>query len=129
MDYGDGDRPERRRANEVSSEEEDYGPLFPKGGLERLIGASSPYPVDRRPDLLVNFSLSVSAELGRIGMLVQDFLRLGPGATIELDKATGESVDVFANGRKFAEGDVVLVGEAFGIRITRLTDRNKVADG
>jgi flagellar motor switch protein FliN/FliY len=54
---------------------------------------------------------------------VQDILRLGRGSVIQLDRLAGEPIDVFVGDRRFAEGEVVLLGETFGVRITRILPR------
>jgi flagellar motor switch protein FliN/FliY len=73
-----------------------------------------------RLELLMDIKLYVSIELGRTRMLVRDILELGPGAVIELDKMAGETVDLLINDKKLAEGEVVVVDENFGVRITHL---------
>jgi len=73
-----------------------------------------------RLELLMDIKLDISIELGRTTMLVRDILELGPGSVIELDKMAGESVDLLINNKKLAEGEVVVVDENFGVRITHL---------
>jgi flagellar motor switch protein FliN len=73
-----------------------------------------------RLELLLDIKLDVSIELGRSKMLLRDILELGPGAVIELDKMAGETVDLLINDKKLAEGEVVVVDENFGVRITHL---------
>ena len=73
-----------------------------------------------RLELLMDIKLEVSIELGRTTMLVRDILELGPGSVVELDKMAGESVDLLINNKKLAEGEVVVVDENFGVRITHL---------
>lgn len=70
--------------------------------------------------LLYELTLPVAIELGRTRMSVQDLLALGRGSVIQLDRLAGEPVDVFVGDRRFAEGEVVVVGEQFGVRITRI---------
>ncbi|HZF68977.1 MAG TPA: flagellar motor switch protein FliN [Gemmatirosa sp.] len=70
--------------------------------------------------LLSDLTLPVSIELGRTRMTVQEILRLGRGAVIQLDRLAGEPIDIYVGDRKFAEGEVVVLGEHFGVRITRL---------
>ena len=70
--------------------------------------------------LLFDLTVPVAIELGRTRMSVQDLLGLGRGSVIQLDRLAGEPVDVFVGDRRFAEGEVVVVGEQFGIRITRI---------
>jgi len=70
--------------------------------------------------LLLDIKLDVSIELGRTKMLLRDILELGPGSVIELDKMAGETVDMLINDKKLAKGEVVVVDENFGVRITHL---------
>lgn len=74
----------------------------------------------RSLDLLMDIELPVSVELGRVNMSIRSILGLGPGAVVELDKFSGEPVDLFVNNKKFAEGEVVVVDQNFGVRITAL---------
>lgn len=73
--------------------------------------------------MLLDLTLPISIELGRTAMTVQDILRLGRGSVIQLDRLAGEPIDVFVGDRRFAEGEVVLLGETFGVRITRILPR------
>lgn len=70
--------------------------------------------------MLLDLSLPVSIELGRTSMTVQEILRLSRGAVIQLDRLAGEPIDVYVGDRKFAEGEVVVLGEHFGVRIVRI---------
>lgn len=74
----------------------------------------------RNIDMLLDVDLEVLVELGRKNMLIKDVLKLGKGSVVELDKAAGEPLGIFVNGRKLAEGEVVVVDDHFGIRITQL---------
>jgi flagellar motor switch protein FliN/FliY len=69
---------------------------------------------------LLDLSLPVSIELGRTKMTVQEILRLGRGSVIQLDRLAGEPIDIYVGDRRFAEGEVVVIDEHFGIRITRV---------
>jgi flagellar motor switch protein FliN len=69
---------------------------------------------------LYDLSLPIAIELGRTEMTVQEILQLGRGSVIELDRLAGEPVDVYVGDRRFAEGEVVVLGENFGVRITRI---------
>jgi flagellar motor switch protein FliN len=71
-------------------------------------------------DVLLDVKLPISVELGRTEMQVKEILDCGPGTVIELDKLAGEPVDVFINGRMVAQGEVVVVDEHFGVRVTSL---------
>jgi len=74
----------------------------------------------RNIDLLMDVDLPVSIELGRTRMNVSDILSLGPGSVVELDKLVGEPVDLLVNSKCVARGEVVVVDENFGLRITQL---------
>jgi flagellar motor switch protein FliN len=74
----------------------------------------------RNIDMLLDVELEVLVELGRKSMKIQDVLKLGKGSLIELDKSAGEPLTIYVNNRKLAEGEVVVVDDNFGIRITKL---------
>lgn len=69
-------------------------------------------------DLLLGVNLRVAVELGRTRMTIEDILKLGPGSVVELDKLAGEPVDVLVNDRLIARGEVVVIDDRFGVRIT-----------
>jgi flagellar motor switch protein FliN len=71
-------------------------------------------------DMLHDVEMEVSAELGRTRMAVRELLSLTPGAIVELDRAAGSPADLLVNGRLIARGEVVVVDENFGIRITEI---------
>ncbi len=91
-------------------------PAFEPFGEAELAVKSPP----RNLEILMDINLPVTIELGRTSMLVKDVLELGPGSVIELDKLSGEPVDLLVNDKKFAKGEVVVIEENFGIRITEL---------
>lgn len=70
--------------------------------------------------MLLDLTIPVTIELGRTRMSVQEILRLGRGSVVQLERLAGEPIDVYVGDRRFAEGEVVVIGEHFGIRITRL---------
>ncbi len=70
--------------------------------------------------MLFDLTLPVSIELGRTTMTVQEILRLGRGSVVQLDRLAGEPIDVYVGERRFAEGEVVVLGEHFGVRIVRI---------
>ncbi|MEO8563622.1 MAG: flagellar motor switch protein FliN [bacterium] len=70
--------------------------------------------------MLLDLTLPVSIELGRTNMTVQEILRLGRGSVIQLERLAGEPIDIYVGDRRFAEGEVVVLGEHFGVRITRV---------
>lgn len=70
--------------------------------------------------LLYDLSMPVAIELGRTRLSVREILSLGRGSVIQLERLAGEPIDIFVGDRRFAEGEVVVVGEQFGVRITRI---------
>jgi flagellar motor switch protein FliN/FliY len=74
----------------------------------------------RNINMLLDVELEVLVELGRKSMKIRDVLKLGKGSLIELNKAAGEPLTIYVNNRKLAEGEVVVVDDNFGIRITKL---------
>jgi flagellar motor switch protein FliN len=71
-------------------------------------------------DMLLDVTLPVSIELGRTSLKIEDILNLGPGSVVELDKLAGEPVDILVNEKLLAKGEVVVVDENFGVRITSM---------
>ncbi len=69
-------------------------------------------------DFILDIPLTLTAELGRNRMLISELLQLGQGSVIELSKLAGEPMDIFVNQRLIARGEVVVVNEKFGIRLT-----------
>lgn len=79
--------------------------------------------------LLQDLMLSIYIELGRTQMKVKDILELERGYVIELDKLASEPVEIYANNKKIAEGEVVVIDKHFGIRITNLLDTASRLEG
>ena len=73
-------------------------------------------------ELLMDIKLELTVELGRCHLPVKKVLELTRGSIIELDKVAGESVELFANGKHVANGEVVVIEDNFGLRITSITD-------
>lgn len=71
-------------------------------------------------DLLHDVDMEVTVELGRTTMPIRDLLALQPGMVVEIDRAAGGPIDVLVNGRLIACGEVVVIDEEFGIRITEI---------
>ena len=76
----------------------------------------------RKIDMLLDVELDITVELGRKVMYVEEILKLGKGSVIELDKLAGEPVDILINGKKLAEGEVVVIEDHFGVRLTHLLE-------
>ncbi len=71
-------------------------------------------------DLILDVPLEVTVELGRTNRTIQDILDFSPGTIIELNKIAGEPIDVLVNGKYVAKGEVVVIEESFGVRITEI---------
>ncbi|MDJ0856569.1 MAG: flagellar motor switch protein FliN [Desulfobacterales bacterium] len=69
---------------------------------------------------ILDIPLEVSVELGRTQMLVNDLLKLGQGSVIELSKLAGETLEILANQKLVARGEVVVINEKYGIRVTEI---------
>lgn len=69
-------------------------------------------------DMLLDIGLQVTVELGRAKMSVKEVLSLGPGTVVELNRVAGAPVDVLINGKPIAKGEVVVIGDMFGVRVT-----------
>lgn len=72
--------------------------------------------------MLANVDLEVTVNLGQTQRSIREILALGPGSVVQLDRLAGEAVDVMVNGRLMARGEVVVIGENFGVRITELLE-------
>jgi flagellar motor switch protein FliN/FliY len=72
----------------------------------------------REMDFILDIPLEVSVELGRTKMLINDLLQLGQGSVIELSKLAGEPLEILVNRKLVARGEVVVVNEKFGVRLT-----------
>lgn len=71
-------------------------------------------------EFVLDIPLEVTVELGRTKMLINDMLKLGQGSVIELTKLAGESLDILANQKPIARGEVVVVNEKYGVRLTEV---------
>jgi flagellar motor switch protein FliN/FliY len=77
-------------------------------------------------DLIMDVPLEVTVELGRTTKSISDILDFGPGKIIELNKIAGEPIDVLVNGKYVAKGEVVVIEESFGVRITEIVNATKL---
>ena len=95
--------------------------------IETSTGVSGQKPADTSAgdgsvnmEFVLDIPLEVTVELGRTKMLINDLLKLGQGSVIELTKLAGESLDILANQKAIARGEVVVVNEKYGIRLTEV---------
>ena len=75
--------------------------------------------------VLENIEVDMSIEVGRTEISIRDLLRLNEGSVVELDRLAGEPLDILINGTMIAKGEVVMVGERFGIRFSEIVDPEK----
>ena len=75
-------------------------------------------PGDVNLDVILDVPVTLSMEVGRTRIPIRNLLQLNQGSVVELDRAAGEPLDVFVNGTLVAHGEVVVVNEKFGIRLT-----------
>ena len=104
---------------------EDVGDIDETGGGEEATveeGATASESAEggesKSLDLILDIPLTVAVELGRSKMLINDLLQLGQGSVIELTKLVGEPLEVMVNQKLVARGEVVVVNEKFGVRLT-----------
>jgi flagellar motor switch protein FliN/FliY len=71
-------------------------------------------------DFILDIPLNVTVELGRTSLVIKDLLQLGQGSVLELDKLAGEPLEILVNGKIVAKGEVVVINEKFGIKITEI---------
>lgn len=91
--------------------------------LEKMTGVKE----EMKPNmnLLMDVQMTLTVELGRTSMFVKEILALGEGSIIELDKLAGEPVDLLLNGKLVAKGEVVVIDENFGVRVTDIASSGK----
>jgi flagellar motor switch protein FliN/FliY len=83
----------------------------------------------RNLEMLYDIPLTVTVRLGNAMMSLRDLLNLGPGAVVELDRLAGESVDLLVNGVLVGRGDVVVVNDNFGLRVTDIVSSEERVRG
>ncbi|MEJ2764146.1 flagellar motor switch protein FliN [Photobacterium sp. MCCC 1A19761] len=88
--------------------------------LEELTDESKPITDDerRKLDTILDIPVTISMEVGRSQISIRNLLQLNQGSVVELDRIAGESLDVMVNGTLIAHGEVVVVNDKFGIRLT-----------
>lgn len=89
-----------------------------KAGLQNLIDEGMPGEEDLNLDVILDVPVTISMEIGQTKISIRNLLQLNQGSVIELDRLAGEPLDVLINGTLIAHGEVVVVNEKFGIRLT-----------
>jgi flagellar motor switch protein FliN/FliY len=90
--------------------------------IEEITARDLSAMVDETPSLeiLMDIPMEISVELGRVRLQIKDVVDLGSGSIVEIEKAAGDPVDVLVNGRLVARGEVVVIEDNFGVRITEI---------
>lgn len=91
---------------------------------EELVEGKVTEPI-RSIEFLLDIPLELSVEIGRTKLEIRELLKLGPGSVVELDKLAGEPLDVYVNDRLVARGEVVVVNEKFGLRLTEVVSKKE----
>jgi flagellar motor switch protein FliN/FliY len=116
-----------RILNDITATAGAHAALAPFGRVDTMADGQNTTPTNGKTpaaagmESLMELSLPVTIEFGRTSMTLQQVLELAPGSVIGLDRAVGDPVDIYVSDRKLAGGEVVIVGENFGVRILRLT--------
>ncbi|TCT21245.1 flagellar motor switch protein FliN [Thiobaca trueperi] len=106
--------PERRNFGGFSAETHQATPLNP----EDFSGSEMPVSGDVNLKMLLDVPVTIAMEIGRTRIPIRNLLQLNQGSVVELDRLAGEPLDVLVNGTLIAHGEVVVVNEKFGIRLT-----------
>lgn len=101
-------------SNQASIQSVQFGPINP------MDSEGSKNEDKRNLDLILDISVPVSVELGRTTMLIKDILALSQGSIVELERVAGTPVDLLVRGKLLAQGEVVVVDENFGLKITNI---------
>lgn len=107
--------PQQQQAAPVEVHRAQFEPLVPSSGK----------PLPDNIDLILDVPLNISVVLGRTKKSIKDVLELGTGSLIELDKLAEEPVEILVNGKRIAFGEVVVVDENFGVRITSIVSNDE----
>ena len=108
--------------NNQTAPEAEAPPLEVQSAQFQALDSTPTGEGDSKMEMLLDLTLPVSIELGRTHMLIRDILDLQRGSVVEFEKLASEPVDILINGKKMAEGEVVVIEKHFGIRITNLVE-------
>ena len=91
-----------------------------KASASSTVGENTGPTFSGNMDFLLDIPLEISVELGRTKMLINELLKLGQGSVVELSKLAGETLEILANQKLVARGEVVVVNEKYGVRLTEI---------
>lgn len=95
-------------------------------GDDKKVGSSREDNTANNLDLILDVSLGISVVLGDAKKTIKEITDLVPGSIIELDKSVDQSLDIYANGKKIAEGEAVVINEKFSVRITKIVSKKEL---
>lgn len=113
----DENNPEQAVAEDIQQAEQ-ATPAVEKADLEQLQDEGGAANLSPELDVILDIPVTVSMEVGNTEITIRNLLQLNQGSVIELDRLAGEPLDVLVNGTLIAHGEVVVVNEKFGIRLT-----------
>jgi flagellar motor switch protein FliN/FliY len=122
---------ETAASSEISQEQKQQSPIKEKpievqqAAFQPLESQGNTEVVPKNIDLIMDVPLQISVVLGRTKKKIKDILNLGTGSLIELDKLAEEPVEILVNGKKVAYGEVVVIDENFGVRITGIVSNEE----
>ncbi len=101
-----------------------------EGSNENIVDNSGEPANEKKPGkenlrVLENIDVALTVEVGGAEIKIKELLRLGEGSVVELDRLAGDPLDILANGTMIAKGEVVMVGERYGVRFTEIVDPEK----
>jgi len=91
---------------------------YTRANFQNLQGQAAAQGGDLNLDVLLDVAVTISMEVGRARLPIRNLLQLNQGSVVELERAAGEPLDIYANGTLIAHGEVVVVNERFGVRLT-----------
>ena len=109
----------------TSDSEEDSGKPYAFNDLDKASASEQPDNIE----FILDIPLEISVELGRSKMIINELLKLGQGSVIELSKLAGETLEVLANQKLIARGEVVVVDEKYAIRLTEIVSPTERIEG
>ena len=102
----------------ASSSEATADDSYAKAQFGQLTNEEKPNSVEVNLDVILDIPVTLSVEIGRTRQTIRNLLQLNQGSVVELDRLAGEPMDVLVNGTMIAHGEIVVVNEKFGIRLT-----------
>ena len=124
MSEENGDMDDWAAAMNEQADAEAAGDVPTQGGgvasaeLDELVDEAPASTGDVKMDAILDVPVTISMEIGRTNLNIRNLLQLNQGSVVELDRLAGEPMDVLVNGTLIAKGEVVVVNEKFGIRLT-----------